>query len=219
MKNIIYTFLICLFANVTVYAQSKFSFGLKGGAQYAEPKLLELRDPFPYYKYSGENRNNVAAMYGSTFAISAAVLGLYTQYSLVKSNRIRVNLEVLYNRKGYGQQDLTQNTRQSVITIKKNYLDIPLSFMVNPFKNSGFFIEPGINQAFLLSKKTQFPETNSSSSEFEKRRSRGLLRETNLTGFRVGAGWDYKLFNLAAYYQTDKQYEYVQAAIRYKLIK
>jgi len=215
MKNIIYTFLICLIANVSVHAQSKFSFGLKGGAQYVEPKLLELRDPFPFYKYD----NNITEMYGSTLGISATILGFYTQYSLVKSNRIRVNLEAVYNRKGYGQQDLTKNTRQSVITIKKNYLDIPLSFMVNPFKNSGFFIEPGINQAFLLSKKTQFPETNSSSSEFEKRRSRGLLRETNLTGFRVGAGWDYKLFNLAAYYQTDKQYEYVQAAIRYKLIK
>jgi hypothetical protein len=215
MKKTFFSFLATLFIFTSIHAQSKFNFGLKGGSQYVDPKLYEFRDPFPFYKYD----DNITVMYGSTSAISGVVLGIYSQYTLVKSKRIKVNLEAVFNRKGYSQQDLTGGKIGPLLIIKKNYLDIPLSLIVSPFKNSGFFIEPGVNQAFLLSQKTNFPDLTNSSNEFEKRRSRALLRETNLTGFRVGAGWDYKLFNIAAYYQTDKQYEYIQLGIRYSLSK
>jgi hypothetical protein len=215
MKKIIYLFLLCFTSITTIHAQSKFIFGLKGGSQYVDPKLYEFRDPFPFYKYD----NNITTIFGSTASVSGAIFGVYGQYPLIKSKRIKINLEAVFNRKGYSQQDLTGGQIGPLLIIKKNYLDIPLSLIVNPFKNSGFFIEPGINQAFLLSQKTNFPDLTNSSNEFEKRRSRALLRETNLTGFRVGAGWDYKLFNIAAYYQTDKQYEYIQLGIRYSLSK
>ncbi len=215
MKKLNFSILFCFFSISMLNAQSKFTFGLKGGAQYVDPKLYEFNDPFPFYKYD----QITTSLYGETGAISGAILGVFCQYPLLKSKRLIANIDVVFNRKGYYQQDATKNALQSRFFIKKNYLDIPLSILIQPFKKSGFFIEPGINQAFLLSKKTYFPPTNNTSSEFEKRRERALLRETNLTGFRIGAGWDFKRFDLAGYYQTDKQYEYIQGALRYKLSK
>ena len=213
MKKILLVFLFFLAFNLNSFAQSKLILGIKAGAQYVDPKLYEFDDPYPFYKYD----QTTTQFYGSTSAVSGAIIGVYANYPLVKTGRISVNIEINFNRKGYAQEDIIKNfnySPQPYLIVKKNYLDVPITFKLMLFRNSGLFIETGLNNAFLLSKKTKFPNVDNTSTEFEKRRSRALLRETNLTGFKIGAGWNFRNFDLSGNYQTDKQYEYIQFGFR-----
>lgn len=201
----------------SVKAQNKFSYGIKTGVQFTDAKLYEFRDPFPFYKYD----NITTAMYGGTEATEALFIGLNFDYSIIKSKRIKLSGEIIYNRKGYDQVDYLAQGLPTfpAYRIQKSYLDIPLGLKIMPFKKSGFYISPSINNAFIISQKTSFPAVNNNSTEFEKRRARGNTREINLTGFRIGAGWEFKKLNASFFYMSDKQYEYVQFGMGYKLSK
>ncbi|TKC01070.1 porin family protein [Pedobacter cryophilus] len=211
----------CLFAAIIISnhlaAQSKFTYGLKTGIQFSDAKLYEFRDPFPFYKYD----NIVTAMYGGTEATEALFIGLNFDYALIKSNRIKLSGEIIYNRKGYEQVDILEQSTPEFpkYRILKSYIDIPLGLKIMPFKNSGFYISPSINNAFIISEKTVFPIVNNNSSEFEQRRARANTREINLTGFRIGTGWEFKKLNASVFYMTDKHYEYVQLGLGYQLSK
>ena len=214
--SILFLFHTILYSN-NIFAQSKFSYGVKTGIQFNDAKLYEFNDPFPFYKYD----NIVSEAYGGTKATEGLFVGLYFDYSIIKSTRIKINAEILYNRKGYNQVDFLKQGLPEFpsFRILKSYIDIPLGLKIMPFKKSGFYISPSINNAFIISQKTSFPVVNNNSTEFEKRRSRGNTREINLTGFRIGSGWEFKKLNASVFYMTDKHYEYVQFGMGYQLSK
>ena len=216
--------LCCLFAAIIISnhiaAQSKFTYGIKTGIQFTDAKLYEFRDPFPFYKYDN-SPDNFTIMYGGTEATEALFIGLNFDYALIKSNRIKLSGEIIYNRKGYDQVDILEQSLPEfpVYRILKSYIDIPLGLKIMPFKNSGFYISPSVNNAFIISEKTEFPIVNNNSTKFEQKRARGTTREINLTGFRIGTGWEFKKLNASVFYMTDKHYEYVQLGMGYQLNK
>lgn len=207
--------IICIFTlYMNASAQSKFTFGLKGGAQYVDPKLYEFFDPFPYYKNKlSDETAPPPKIFGTTFYFLGYSVGAFVNYNLLKNGRIKLNSELNLNTRGYIQR----NNDFKEFKITNTYLDIPLNIKIQPFYKAGVFVETGIYQAFILSNKTSFPSTNANSSEFEKRRSRANTREVNLFGFNVGAGYEFKKFDVSANYLTDKQYSYIKLGARFKL--
>lgn len=212
MKRLILFIAFLILFQVNLYSQSKWEFGIKVAANQLTTKLYEFTDPFPFYeKDFGESRQQ---FYGTTLFFVGYNLGVFTNYNVLKNGRVKLTSAINLNTKGYTQKGLGDAPE---FKISKFYFDIPISLRLQPFYRSGVFLEPGIYQAFILSAKTKFPVTNANSSEFEKRRSRANARETNLFGFKIGAGYEFKKFDVSIAFQSDKQYDYVQLALRLKL--
>lgn len=211
--SILFFFVI---SNFYSFSQSKWEYGVKVAANHMATKLYEFFDPFPYYDKDLNNPDFPSpTIYGTNPSSIGFNLGGFLNYKLLKNNRIKLTFGFDINNKTYKQRDNNSNE----FKINKVYLDIPLSIKLQPFYKAGVFLEPGIYQAFNLSGKTNFPDLNANSNEFEKRRSRGNTRETNLFGFNIGAGYEFKKFDVSAAFQSDKQYDYMQLGLRVKLPK
>ena len=196
------------------FSQRKWEFGVKVAANQLTTKLYEFTDPFPLYdKDFGENSRQ---FYGNNLFFVGYNIGAFLNFNILKNGRVKLTSEILLNTRGYVQKALGDSPE---FKISKIYIDIPISLKLQPFYNAGLFLEPGIYQAFNLTGKTKFPATNANSSEFEKRRARANARETNLFGFKIGAGYEFKKFDLSVSFQSDKQYDYVQLGLRVKLPK
>lgn len=205
-------FLIILYLDG--FSQKKWEFGVKVAAQHMTTKLYEFTDPFPLYdKDFGEDSRQ---FYGSTLFFVGYNIGAFTNYNILENGRVKLTSEIILNTKGYVQKALGDSPE---FKISKIYLEIPISIKLQPFYNAGVFLEPGIYQAFNLSGKTNFPDIDTNSSEFEKRRARANARETNLFGFKIGAGYEFKKLDVRVAFQSDKQYDYVQLGLGYKLSK
>jgi hypothetical protein len=202
-----YLLILCFLTvtHINGFSQSKWEFGAKISANQLTTKLLEFTDPFPFYEK--DFGNNAQQFYGTTLFFVGYNIGAFTNYNILENGRIKLTSEIILNTKGYVQKALGDSPE---FKISKIYLDIPISIKLQPFYKAGVFLEPGIYQAFNLSGKTNFPATNANSSEFEKRRARANARETNLFGFKIGAGYEFKKFDVLVAFQSDKQYDYVQ---------
>lgn len=209
MKKLLSILLLLIILHVDAFSQNKWEFGIKVAANQLTSKLLEFTDPFPFYEK--EFGNNSQQFYGNTLFFVGYNLGAFSSFNIEKTGRIKLISEIYFNTKGYTQKALGGSTE---FKISKIYLDIPISIKLQPFYKAGVFLEPGIYQAFNLSGKTDFPSTNANSSEFEKRRARANVRETNLFGFKIGAGYEFKKFDVSVAFQSDKQYDYVQLGLR-----
>jgi hypothetical protein len=197
------------------FSQRKWEFGVKVAANQLTTKLYEFMDPFPYYERNLSDGSAASKVYGTNPYTISYCFGVVINHNLFKSKRVMLNSGLEINNKTYKQRDNNFNS----FKVNNTYLDVPLSLKLQPFYNAGLFLEPGIYQAFNLSGKTKFPAINANSSEFEKRRARANARETNLFGFKIGAGYEFKKIDVSVAFQSDKQYDYVQLGLRVKLPK
>lgn len=209
MKKYLSILFFLVISSINGFSQNKWEFGAKVAAQHMTTKLYEFTDPFPIYdKDFGEDFRQ---FYGSTLFFIGYKIGAFANYNILENGRVKLTSEIILNTKGYVQKALGDSQE---FEIKKIYLDIPISLKIQPFYKAGVFLEPGIYQAFNLSGKTNFPVINANSSDFELRRSRANLRETNLFGFKIGAGYEFKKIDVSVAFQSDKQYDYVQLGLR-----
>jgi hypothetical protein len=216
-KYILLTIFSVILFSKNIFAQDKITYGFKIGAHNNNPRLLEFKDPFPYYVGDYVTWDNGYRSYGMTEDVFSYRVGIFAQYTLLKEkeyNRIKLNGEFIINRRGYNQW---ANNIFEKYRIMNTYLDIPLTIVGQPFRHSGLFFETGLVAGFIISKKTEFPATDATSTGFEVRRSRGNTREVNLSAFRIGAGHELKHLDFGIYYQTDKEYKTVELSLRYKL--
>ncbi|RYY06290.1 MAG: hypothetical protein EOP43_06800, partial [Sphingobacteriaceae bacterium] len=132
IKLLLIVSLYLFFLSHTVRAQvsKKISYGITAGRQTSDPKYYDLYDPYPYNHIKRPGGN----VYGETLQTSNFAAGAFVQRA-VFLNRINVTVGALYNQKGYKEESIALISQPVVYkqTVRKNYLDIPVSVQYSFF--------------------------------------------------------------------------------------